>query len=195
MNSVGPLQASSRWDHDIRGIGSALYLPLSLGIPPYSSSGDHVYAGEGIEASIERRSNDGVLSRVVRWAIPERRVSDEDRSRYRQAYSVGPRHYDPAAWARYLRETPFPERMPLYQRLLVDAQRNLWAERYRTPWEEGSSWYVFDEQGVWLGEVDTPPGLHIFEIGTNYVLGRYRDELDVQSVVMIPLDRSDPLGR
>ena len=126
---------------------------------------------------------------VIRWAIPERRVSDEDQRRYRETYSAAPRYYDPAAWARYLRETPFPERMPLYQRLLADAQRNLWAERYRPPWEEESSWYVFDEQGAWLGEVDTPPGLNIFEIGADYVLGMRRDELDVQSVVMIPLDR------
>ena len=82
--------------------------------------------------------------------------------------------------------------MPLYRRLLVDAERNLWAERFRPFWEEQSSWYVFDEQGAWLGEVDTPPGLHIFEIGTDYVLGRRRDALDVPSVVMIPLDRSGP---
>ena len=53
------------------------------------------------------------------------------------------------------------------------------------------SWYVFDEQGAWLGEVATPPGLHVFEIGIDYVLGRYRDEFDVQSVVMIPLNRGD----
>lgn len=192
MNEVSPLQESSRWDHDIQGIASATYLPFSVGIPPHASGGNHVYAGQGIEASIGRWNNDGVLSRLIRWAIPERRVSDEDQRRYRQAYSVGPRYYDPAAWARYLRETPFPERMPLYRRLLVDAQRNLWAERFRPPWEEGSSWYVFDEQGVWLGEVDTPPGLNIFEIGADYVLGMRRDELDVQSVVMIPLDRGQP---
>ena len=103
-----------------------------------------------------------------------------------------PRYYDSAAWARYLRETPFPERMPLYRRLLVDAQRNLWAERFRPFRESESSWYVFDEQGVWLGEVATPPGLSIFEIGTDYVLGVRRDELDVPFVVVIPLDRSGP---
>ena len=77
----------------------------------------------------------------------------------------------------------------MYRRLLLDAERNLWAERYRTPWEANPTWFVFDEQGVWLGEVATPPGLHVFEIGSDYVLGRYRDEFDVQSVVMIPLDR------
>ena len=169
-----------------------MYLPFSLGLPLHAASGDHVYAGEGTEATVERWTSDGVLSDLIRWTIPERRVSNEDKSRFRQAYSTAPRYFDPAAWARYLREIPFPERMPLYRRLMVDAQRNLWAERFRPFWEEESSWYVFDEQGVWLGEVATPPGLYIFEIGTDYVLGVRRDELDVPFVVMIPLDRSGP---
>ena len=189
MHEISSLQESSRWEHGIEGLSPGIYLPFSLGLPLFAASGDHVYAGEGTEASIARWNHDGVLSHVVRWTIPERRVSDDDKSRYRQANSVAPRYYDAAAWARYLREIPFPERMPMYRRLLVDAQRNLWAERFRPSWEEGSSWYVFDEQGAWLGEVATPPGLHIFEIGTDYVLGRRRDALDVPSVVMIPLDR------
>ena len=189
MHEISTLQESSRWEHGIEGLSPGLYLPFSLGIPAYAASEDYIYAGGGIEPSIARWNNDGALSRVIRWAIPERRVSDEDKRRFRQANSDAPRYDEPTAWARYLREIPFPERMPLYRRLLVDAGRNLWAERFRPPWGEGSSWYVFDEQGAWLGEVDTPPGLFIFEIGTDYVLGRYRDELDVQSVVVIPLDR------
>ena len=190
VNEISSVQASPRWEHGIAGLSPGMYLPFSVGLPSYAS-GDHVYAGEGTEATVERWTSDGVLSDLIRWPIPERRVSDEDKSRFRQANSTAPRYYDPAAWARYLRETPFPERMPLYRRLLVDAQRNLWAERYGPFREEESSWYVFDEQGVWLGEVATPTGLYIFEIGTDYVLGVRRDELDVPFVVMIPLDRSD----
>ena len=139
--------------------------------------------------------DDGTLSRLIRWAAPERPVSDQDKRRFREANSDAPRYVEPTAWARYLREVPFPERIPVYRHLILDAERNLWAERYRTPWEEQPSWYVFDEQGVWLGEVATPPGLHVFEIGSDYVLGRYRDEFDVQSVVMIPLDRGSRPGR
>lgn len=192
MNEIVGLRASPRWEHGIEGLSPGMYLPFSVGIAPYAASGDHVYAGEGTEATVERWKSDGVLSDLIRWPIPERRVSDEDKSRFRQAYSTAPRYYDSAAWARYLRETPFPERMPLYRRLLVDAQRNLWAERFRPFRESESSWYVFDEQGVWLGEVATPPGLSIFEIGTDYVLGVRRDELDVPFVVVISLDRSAP---
>jgi len=81
---------------------------------------------------------------------------------------------------------------PAYRRLLVDAPGNLWARRFRPPWaEEEPSWYVFNEQGAWLGEITTPRGLWVFEIGADYLLGLQRDELDVPFVVMIPLERDE----
>lgn len=177
----------------MQGLPPGVYLPFSVGTPADTAGDDHIYAGRGVQPSIGRWNNDGTLSHMIRWAIPERPVSDEEKRRFREANSVAPRHVDPPAWARYLREVPFPERIPVYRRLLLDAEQHVWAERFRPPWETDPTWYVFDEQGAWLGEVATPPGLHVFEIGTDYVLGRYRDEFDVQSVVMIPLDRGvDP---
>lgn len=118
-------------------------------------------------------------------------MTDRDRSRWREARSDPPRGFDPGGWNRYLRETPFPDRMPAYARLPVDALGHLWAERYRPPWEEGSSWCVFDGRGVWLGELPAPSGLRIFEIGADYVLGLERDEVGVPFVVMLPLARDD----
>jgi len=194
-NAISGLRGSSRWEHGIQGLSPGMYLPFSVGTPASAAGDDHIYAGRGIEPGIGRWNHDGTLSHLIRWAAPERPVSDQDRRRFREASSVAPRYVQPTAWARYLREVPFPDRIPVYRRLVLDAERNLWAERYRAPWEEEPSWYVFDEQGVWLGEVATPPGLHVFEIGTDYVLGRYRDEFDVQSVVMIPLDRGGDPGR
>ena len=191
MNEISSVQESPRWEHGIYELPPGMYLPFSLGLPLYATSGDHVYSAEGTEASIQRWRSDGELSHVIRWPIRERRVSGEDRRRWREAVSTAPEGYNPAAWARYVREIPFPERMPLYGRLLVDAQGSVWAKRFSPSWEGDSSWYVFDGRGVWLGKVSTPPGLRIFEIGADYVLGLRRDELGVPFVVMFPLDR-DP---
>ena len=188
MNEIAFVKESNRWGHDIPGIPSFPYLPLSLGIGPYAASGDHVHAGDPAEGSIQRWSASGNLMRVIRWPVPELRVTERDQSRYREARSDPPRDIDRASWNRYLRETPFPGRMPAYRRLLVDALGNLWAKRFRPPWaEEEPSWYVFNEQGEWLGEITTPRGLWVFEIGADYLLGLQRDELDVPFVVMIPL--------
>lgn len=194
MNEISYVQESPRWEHGIYELPPGLYLPFSLGLPLFAASGDHVYAAEGTEGSIQRWKSDGELSHLIRWPIPERRVSSEDRRSWREANSTVPEGYNPAAWARYVREIPFPERMPLYGRLLVDAQGNVWAKRFSPSWEGDSSWYVFDGRGAWLGEVSTPPGLSIFEIGADYVLGLRRDQPGVQFVVMLPLDRGSSGG-
>ncbi len=61
-----------------------------------------------------------------------------------------------------------------------------------------STFEVFAPDGTWLGSVELPPGLErgfiqyqapYMEIGTDYVLGVWRDELDVQYVRMYRLNR------
>ncbi|MEJ2204371.1 MAG: hypothetical protein P8170_09690 [Gemmatimonadota bacterium] len=47
-----------------------------------------------------------------------------------------------------------------------------------------SDWAVFDPAGQWLGEVETPRGGRIWEIGSDDLLGTRRDELDVEEVRM-----------
>ncbi len=190
INEIAFVKESNRWGHEISGLPPGMYLPLSLGIGPYAARDAHVHTGDPTEGSIERWGGDGDLTRVIRWPTPELRVTARQRSRYRVAHAEPPQGVNPASWNRYLDETPFPDRMPAYSRLLVDALGNLWAERYRPSWEEGSSWYVFDERGVWLGELPTPHGLRIFEIGADHVLGLERDELGLPFVVMFPLARA-----
>lgn len=41
-----------------------------------------------------------------------------------------------------------------------------------------------------LGFVETPKGLRIDQIGEDYILGHFRDELDVEHVQVWPLKRS-----
>jgi hypothetical protein len=55
-------------------------------------------------------------------------------------------------------------------------------EHYRLPWESEPAWAIMDTDGRWLGTVHTPPGLRIYEIGADYVLGVWRDELNVEYV-------------
>jgi hypothetical protein len=42
---------------------------------------------------------------------------------------------------------------------------------------------------MWLGEVALPSTLGVTEIGEDYVLGTWRDEMDVEYVRMYSLDR------
>jgi hypothetical protein len=55
------------------------------------------------------------------------------------------------------------------------------------PWETEVRWDVLDASGRWLGAVNTPPRFTMYDIGTNYVLGRQYDSLNVERVQLYEL--------
>ncbi len=86
-----------------------------------------------------------------------------------------------------------PERThrPGYQDLVVDATGSVWLEAFRGLHEasEPANWEVFDPSGEWLGSVTLPPGFKVFRIGTDWILGKNRDELDVEHIQLLALTR------
>jgi hypothetical protein len=75
----------------------------------------------------------------------------------------------------------FPATMPAFTALKVDVNGNVWAREYGDS-TKVQHWDAFDRSGRLLGVVDMPAGLDVLEIGTDYVLGRLRDQDDVDSV-------------
>lgn len=90
----------------------------------------------------------------------------------------------------YFESIPPPEMMPPYDKLLADAEGNLWVERYQRPQESAHVWTVFNAEGRLLGSVEIPGGVTVFEIGSDYVLGRWSDEFDVEQVHLYRLIKS-----
>lgn len=88
--------------------------------------------------------------------------------------------------------TPLADFFPAFVSVLGDAAGHLWVEEYEFPRENrpGTLWTVFDPEGHALGFVETAEGLEIYEIGEDYVLGRVKNELGVESIQLWPLDRS-----
>jgi len=80
-----------------------------------------------------------------------------------------------------------PPTRPAYGRLLVDEEGFLWAaEPTRYPHPAGS-WTVFAPDGRLLGVVTMPERFRLHQAGPDWVLGVWRDELDVEFVVLFPL--------
>ena len=65
----------------------------------------------------------------------------------------------------------------------MDDEGNLWVGEYRLQTED-QSWAVFDSNGRFLGVVDTPPNGLVNHIGSDFVLGVWQDELEVEQVRM-----------
>lgn len=59
--------------------------------------------------------------------------------------------------------------------------------------DDAPRWTVFDTEGRMLGTLGTPRSLRLDEIGDDYLLGVFRDRLDVEHVRMHRI--SKPRGR
>ncbi|MCH8937306.1 MAG: hypothetical protein IIB90_16445, partial [Gemmatimonadetes bacterium] len=88
---------------------------------------------------------------------------------------------------RWYLEMPLPDVMPMYSAFLLDADKNLWVEDYRPP-SQGPIWYtVFDSSGTVVARIAIPLGVDITDVGSDYVLAVWKDELDLEYVQLYDL--------
>jgi hypothetical protein len=98
---------------------------------------------------------------------------------------------DPAAEIeKLLQSRPLPERKPAFGRIVADSLGYLWvADSHWSRDDDAEWWRVFNPAGTWLGRVAMPKRFRVLEIGSDYVVGRHRDEYDVESVRLYRLTR------
>jgi hypothetical protein len=157
--------------------------------PVARASGDHVYIVPSGAPELEVRDLDGALRRVIRLGLRLDRSADVF-GRFRETSLAAMDSEQRPQYAHfYGLDHPLPEHVPAFQGLIMDDQANVWLERYRQPWEEDSRYEIIDRQGRWLGQVQVPAKLRIFQIGTDFVLGRQVDSLGVERVRVHALRR------
>lgn len=167
---------------------------FSRGIPfgPSASTAvgpDGVYVSEGEEYRVEVLDPvTGEIVGVVRRdeesdAIPDAVVDaylDDLREALARPSREFPRRYAPE-------DLPIPEHYPAITGLRVSEDGDLWVRRYSLD-SEPARWDVFSD-GELVARVTTPDRLQVTEIGGDYVLGVWTDELDVQTVRMFRIER------
>ena len=84
---------------------------------------------------------------------------------------------------------PLVESYPAFMGIMSDLAGHLWVREYLGSAEGGLVWTVFDPEGRVQGLMETPPGLRVFEIGADYILGIVYDDLGVEYVQLWPLSR------
>lgn len=96
------------------------------------------------------------------------------------------------------RGRPRAETLPVLRSMHFDDLGNLWVEPFHLLGSELPPYQVFAPDGTWLGEVVLPPGQDRgwvadyaprLELGADYVLGVWKDALDVQRVRMYRLEK------
>ena len=132
-------------------------------------------------------------------------TSDADREAFVDAVidAVFPESSDPdpaqvAALRSSRLETPMAPHRPLIRSMLLDAAGNLWVEPFFSFGESPHPYEVFGPKGTWFGQVALPDGLNrgshplqapYLEIGLDYVLGVWTDDLGVETVRMYAIEK------
>ena len=161
--------------------------------------GELVVASHTSRYEIRAFRGDGSLDRIVRRDHVLRSPTEADREPFVEDQMANilatpglPEQLVDMA-RRELARVPFADYFPAFSSVIGDALGQLWVEEYRYPREDRGStlWTVFDPEGHAVGFVETPEGLEVYEIGEDYILGRVRDELDIESIQLWALERSD----
>ena len=175
--------------NELNGVTNFPFVPLSAA-PAYVAGRSRLYIGAGEVGSVAVRGLDGTLLSRIEWPARGRHATAAVWDRYTQASLEDlPDNRRPQYARLYERDLPLPDSTPAYRALLEDETGHLWVERYRLPWEEARMWEVFDPDGRWLGTVEMPSGLTVFQIGADFVLGRHLDDLGIERVRLHALSR------
>ena len=126
---------------------------------------------------------------IVRWSGEPRPVREEDMAGWREAMleELGEKLAEDQVRP-ILQQVPRPTRQPPYSDIRLDESGNLWVRL--GPTREGPPFWVdhkvFDSRGALLGTLPLPP-IRVLEIGGDYILGIYEDELEVDYLHLYPL--------
>ncbi len=86
-----------------------------------------------------------------------------------------------------LRGQPHSPAMPAYATVRIDNIGNLWVQEYSLPGDDRICWTVFDRHGILLGSVGFPERFRALDIGEDYVLGVWTDDMDLEHVRLYDL--------
>ncbi len=152
-------------------------------------AGHRFYAGHSARYEITRYAASGVPEEIIRLAWTPVAVTGGDIARHKADRLARADAGSRQSTERLYQDIPFPSTFPAFDDLKTDPLGDLWVRGVARPGDERRHWVVFGPDGLALGPVETPPGLSVREIGRDYVIGTWRDELDVEHVRLYALRR------
>lgn len=151
---------------------------------------DRLYLGDGSEGRVDRYTPAGRRVGSLRLGLERPRLTKDWIEAYERERVDRIRHPDRLDWVeRMLEEMPYPERAAAFETFRVDTEGNLWLRPYAEPGVESIGWQVVAAGGRWLGAVEVPAGLTVFQIGRDFLLGRREAEYGTHQVVLHRLEK------
>ncbi len=143
----------------------------------------HLGTADRMEVSILNLG--GALEGVYRVPNVDLRVQEEDREWYRaRMRELVSTPEEEQVLGAVLAGLSFPETKAAYSDLAVDPAGATWLRtgRHFPPFASSREWTVFADDGFLLGTVRFPERFEPMDFGIDYVLGVWKDEMDVEFV-------------
>jgi hypothetical protein len=175
--------------------------------PSMAVGNNHFYHNHSDDYEIDVYDATGKLVKRIRRAWTPIPVEKIDLDRYHDAFVNAPGEsggstpeFKQFREGRF-KEMVFSKTFPAHGQMVFDRAGNLWvaetqrptgevmSNRFATPGRQPRNWSVFDPQGRWLGQVQTPARFFVFDIGADYIAGKYLDEFDVEHVRVYALTK------
>jgi hypothetical protein len=199
-NRTRDVRTRSIGENRIRGPADVAFSPRMV----WAVASDQIFLGNSATYEIGVLGSGNELERLIRKRHEPIPITHDDRERLVQKWrDIWYDRLDNAEiqWVLHtLEESPLPPSFPAFDpqvlddrgrrigaSLLVDAEGHLWVAEYRPPSDDTPRWSVFDPDGRWLGEITLPERFVLTDIGSDYVLGWWHDDLGVESVRLYDL--------
>ncbi|UCC83972.1 MAG: hypothetical protein JSW46_03285 [Gemmatimonadota bacterium] len=164
---------------DGRGVMST---PLFAHVTSAAVHADDVFIGDQERFEVGVYSTSGVLRRIIRVLNVELRVTRDDIERAIEQRLASVPEEQRVRMRAQLDAMDVPATRPAYGRLLVDSQGALWIGDYAPYPDDPVLWRVFDAAGRLVTTLQVPERFRVFDIGSDWILGVWRDDLDVERV-------------
>jgi hypothetical protein len=172
------------------GMGASIVTDAPFGRRASTNvSGNRLYYASSETYDIQVFDSAGRLERIIRRPVPNRPVTSRDIEAFKAEFVEGSA---PGSWdRRIVDDLEFPETMPAFGTVAVDALGNVWVAEYGGSGrvDRTGRWTVFNPDGRMLGAVQVPRGGRLTDIGADYLLGVWLTDLDVPQVRMYRLFR------
>lgn len=149
-----------------------------------------VIAGDQERFELQVHGATGTLERSIRILGLDLSIAASDVDRLIEEEAARRPESERAGLRRDLESMDVPPTRPAFGDVLVDDDGNLWAAEYVRWPRLPRAWTVVDPEGAWLGTIPMPGRFRPLHIGGDWVLGVWRDEMDVERVRLYRLDRS-----
>lgn len=151
--------------------------------------GDHLLISPNDLYELKVFGLDGLLAKVIRLGHEAARPTRNDMLEWLEEFTANDTPQERADFRRTFEALPLLESFPAFSGFVVDQVDHVWVRDFNKPGDDRATWVVFDPKGEAIGRVETPSALEIYEIGADYLLGRARDELNVESIQRWSLTR------